>query len=151
MRPVILAAASLLILSCEEQELSSHQTDTVTPSSELSSKLARSDKVTFESWNGKLRGADSDSLLHFRADSRVVLEERSIGVRTFEGTFEVEPTGRVSIELPEFDGPWPVMALRRDGDDLVLHREDGHTSWLPPDYPDPPASVDGFWPFREAK
>ncbi len=121
------------------------------PVREFAATLARSGEVVFESWNGELRGTDSDALLYFRRDSDVILEERGVGIRTFEGSFRVDDAGLVVLDLPGFEGSWPTMRLGRDGQELVLHREDGHTSWLPPDFPDHPASVDGFWPFRESK
>lgn len=31
--------------------------------------------LAFESWNGKLKGVDSDSILHFRKDSKLELED----------------------------------------------------------------------------
>lgn len=151
MRAIVILVASLALLSCSDQGSEVAKVAEVSPSRELAERLAQADTVVFESWNGKLKGADSDSLLHFHRDSAVVLEERSIGIRSFEGTYEVDSDGTIKVDIPGYNGSWPTMKLDLDGGDLVLHRQDGHTSWLPPDYPDPPSSVDAFWPFRESK
>jgi hypothetical protein len=111
--------------------------------------IKENDHVDFESWNGKPRGVDSDSVLHFYKDTRVVLEDRSIGVTHYEGSYDLRPEGRVVVTLKGYRKDWPTMILRRNGTDWLLHREDGHTSWLPKGHPsmsDP--RVDGFWPFR---
>lgn len=118
------------------------------PTESLVARIGETGHVVFESWDGKPRGMDSDSALHFYKDSRVVLEDRGIGITYHQGSYDLKPEGRVVVTLKDYREAWPLMILRREGADLLLHHEDSHTSWLPKDHPNPDASVDGFWPFR---
>jgi hypothetical protein len=72
----------------------------------------------------------------------------SIGVDQFKGTSYITPNGRVEVSILDYHEPWPPMILRVDGDDLLLYREDGHTSSLPKNYPYPNEQSDALWPFR---
>lgn len=122
---------------------------TTTPDDILVKRIGQTGEVSFKSWNGNLRGLDNDDVLHFRKESKVVLESMSVGVNYFKGTYALTPDGRVSVDIKGIHEPWPPMILRTDGTDLLLYREDGHTSWLPPGDPNlPMPDVDGFWPFR---
>jgi hypothetical protein len=142
----LLLIACFVLSACGKPEVPATETDLRESFVKSISEIGR---IDFESWNGKPRGVDSDSALHFYKDSRVVLEDRGIGITHYEGSYEVRPEGRVVVTLKTYHKDWPLMILRRDGADWLLYREDGHTSWLPkgdPNLPDP--RVDGFWPFR---
>lgn len=149
----LLITMSLCIGGCDRRETPVIAADTkntsVTPPDILIKRIGQTGKVSFKSWNGNLRGVDSDDVLHFYAGSNVMLEHRSIGVDHFRGTYDMTPDGRVVVAIKDFHESWPPMILRVDGADLLLYREDGHTSWLPKGDPNlPKPSVDGFWPFR---
>ena len=111
MKAIVILVASLALLSCSDQGSEVAKVAKVSPSRELAERLTQADTVVFESWDGKLKGADSDSLLHFHRDSAVVLEERSIGIRSFDGTYEVDSDGTVRVDIPGYDGSWPTMKL----------------------------------------
>ena len=103
--------------------------------------------MSFKSWNGNLKGLDSDAVLRFYTDSRVVLEDMGISVLRYEGSYALKSGGAITIRLEGYRWNWPDMILRRDGGDLILNRVDGVTSWpieaVPSD-----AGIEGFWPFR---
>jgi hypothetical protein len=141
----LLVTALLPVCGCGKQDFT---TSEESAKDLLLRRATKTSDVTFESWNGKLRGVDNDAILHFYAPPRVVLEERGYSVEHYEGSYELTSEGRVIVSLKRYRENWPVMVLRRDGSNLLLDREDGHTSWLPKDYPDPDPQVDGFWPFR---
>jgi len=115
----------------------------------LQSSLAKHDRVSFKSWDGKLKGGDCDMILHFEKDSKVVLEYRSVGIMRYKGTYQLDADGKIWARFPKLNQPWPIMELETDEQDLLLHRIDGYTSWLPRHHPgskDPDTL--GFWPFR---
>jgi hypothetical protein len=143
---VSLLTTCLCFVACGKREALVVEPD---PHEALVKCISENGHVDFESWNGKPRGVDSDSALHFYKDSRVVLEDRGLSVSHYEGSYDFGADGRVEVTLKNYREDWPHMILRRDGTDLLLYREDGHTSWLPigdPNLPEP--QVDGFWPFR---
>lgn len=43
------------------------------------------------------------------------------------------------------------MLLRHEGEDLVLYREDGVTTWPIEASNNPDVLIEGFWPFRESE
>ncbi len=76
---VLVLAASLGLLGCGERESADTDTDTDTDTDvakSLMKRIEEADFAAFESWNGILRGIDSDSILRFYRDERVVLEDR---------------------------------------------------------------------------
>ena len=140
-----LLAICIFLGGCGEHEVAIPKMD---PAASLERRIGETGHVSFESWNGKLRGVDSDSILHFYKDSKVVLEDRGISVAHYEGSYDLRPDGRVAVMLKRYREDWPLMILRLEGTNLLLYREDGHTSWLPKDFPDPDPQADGYWPFR---
>lgn len=149
----LLMIIPLCLSFCEKREtpVTAADSKNVTTASAdiLVKRIGQTGKVSFNSWNGNLRGLDNDDVLHFYNDSKVVLERMSVAVNHFKGTYALTPDGRVVVDIKGIDEPWPPMILRADETDLMLYREDGHTSWLPPGDPNlPEPRVDGFWPFR---
>jgi hypothetical protein len=149
----LLMTMSFCLGCCDKREAPVTAADSkivsAAPADILVKRIGQTGEVSFKSWNGNLRGLDNDDVLHFYADSKIVLEHRSIGVDHFRGTYDMTPDGRVAVAIKGFHESWPPMVLGVDGTDLLLYREDGHASWLPkgdPNLPEP--SVDGFWPFR---
>ena len=139
--------------SCEMREVpvtaTSPKIVTAAPAEILVKRIAQTGEVSFKSWNGNLRGLDHDDVLHFYRESKVVLERMSVDVNNFKGTYALTPDSRVVVDIKGIHEPWPPMILRTDGTDLLLYRQDGHTSWLPPGDPNlPEPRADGFWPFR---
>lgn len=112
-------------------------------------KVSSDGQVVFKSWNGELKGVDSDAILHFGKDSKVELEDRGFSVERYEGFYRFGPGEKVEISLVGYQKAWPAMVLRQEGDTFLLFREDGETSWAA-GHPDPEAvaSMNGFWPFR---
>ncbi|MCW1921035.1 hypothetical protein OKA05_00620 [Luteolibacter arcticus] len=142
----LLLAACLGTLCCSER---APITAGDAPAQALARRIGEKEVVAFQSWNGKRQGGDSDSILHFRKDSKVELEDQGFDLQTFEGTYAVGPGGKVTLQLKGYHSSWPPMLLRGDGGDLLLYREDGMTTWpIETSNPHPEASVDGFWPFR---
>ena len=114
-------------------------------------RLDQEDHVTFESWNGNLKHVDSDQVLHFKKNSKVIMVDMGLGVTQYKGTYEIWPNDRIMVFLDKYPKEWPPMVLSADGEDLLVHRVDGHTSWLPKDHPDvddPDGHTSGYWPFR---
>jgi hypothetical protein len=121
----------------------------ISPAAILLKRIGTTGQVSFKSRNGNLLGLDNDFILHFYANSKVEFQRMSIGVDHFKGTSYITPNGRVEVSIIGLYEPWPPMILRLDGADLLLYREDGHTSSLPKDYPYPVVGQpDALWPFR---
>lgn len=113
----------------------------------LSKRIGETGHVEFKSWDGRLKGIDSDHVLHFYKGSRIVLESMGYAIAYYEGKYEVRPNGRITVTLVGYHGDWPAMILRCGSDDLLLYREDGETSRFPGD---PYPKIQGFWPFSSS-
>jgi hypothetical protein len=75
--------------------------------------------------NSLCYSGDSDSHLNFYPPNRVCLTEAGYGIQRFEGVYQTSETGVISCEFARYNSTWPRMILRRVGNELFLHREDG--------------------------
>ena len=108
-------------------------------------------RVACESLSAQLAGANSHA-------TRYWFDRDGLG---FLG-FKVQGKGILSPMVPQQTAAAPIMVLRRDGEDLLLYREDGKTWWhdlYPPagklserdTWPFRPEYIDKFGPLRAAK
>ena len=149
--------ACLVFCGCGKEQINSEpKPKEITAVDVFNQRIEENGHLSFESWNGKLRRRDSDIILHFLDHASAVLVDYGIGVSTYEGSYVIHPTGKITVGFVNDEpyGPFREqgtrkMILSKDGEDLLLHREDGHTSWLPKgDSASTHPSIDGFWPLR---
>lgn len=133
----------------------------------LESRIKEEGEVVFIPWNGKLPEDGSNCYVRFKQDSKAGLEFMGYGADLIAGRFSFITAGLSETKLKaDFRGHrftyWPLMVLRRDGEDLLLYREDGKTWWhdlYPPagklserdTWPFQPEYIDNFWPLRATK
>ena len=133
----------------------------------LESRIKKEGEVVFIPWNGKLPKDGSNCYLRFKQKSEVGLAFMGYGGDLLAGSFSfitdvlIEPKLRADFRGSRFIY-WPIMVLRRDGEDLLLYRDDGKKWWhdlYPPagklserdTWPFQPEYIDNFWPLRAAK
>ena len=126
----------------------------------LESRIKEEGEVVFIPWNGKLPKDGSNCYFRLKQESQVHLAYMGYGGDLCSGHFSFTPAGSIEAKLSFIY--WPIMVLRRDGEDLLLYREDGKTWWhdlYPPagkpserdTWPFRPKYIDNFWPLRAAK
>ncbi len=122
------------------------------PVETLASLIDEKNKVVFSAWNGDEPPSGQRCELHLQADSKIYLYTLGYGINFIHGTFSILNGSLIEIKMDVSDPftDWPIMLLERDGEDLLLYRSDGKTSWHD-DYPFYPESIDGFWPLRASK
>jgi hypothetical protein len=118
--------------------------------SELNNLIAEHGSVTFRSFNGKWIGMDGDTDVTFLPKGAVHMVEYGAGVGYYDGTYAIDSSGQVTLELPTFGSVWPPMILRKDEASLFLLPIDdpdgfvmgnrGGATFAPEDGP--------YWPFR---
>ncbi|MDZ4404592.1 hypothetical protein [Prosthecobacter sp.] len=105
--------------------------------------------VVFVSRDGKMYGMDSDSVISFEPDGKVVLGEYGVGIAGYRGTYQVAKDGSVSIALKGYVAKWPDMRFsnelgkmrlyaHKDGDGFVMGDRGGAFE---------SGSMKRFWPF----
>ncbi len=67
---------------------------------------------------------DSDTELVFFQDGSTGMLEYGFALALYRGTFEVDPSGRVSVEFRDLPAAWPDMMLERDDQSLLLRPPD---------------------------
>jgi hypothetical protein len=132
----------------------------------LESRIKAEKEVVFIPWNGQLPEDGSRCTLRFQQGSQIRLDFVGYGIDFFFGSFSFINGSLIEAKIK--DGAhrpyiyWPRMVLRRDGEDLLLYREDGKTWWhdIYPEagkpsqrdtWPFYPKSIDGFWPLRATR
>lgn len=115
----------------------------------IAQRHAAGKTVVFVSRDGKMYGMDSDSVISFEADGKVVLGEFGAGIAGYRGTYEVAKDGSVSIVLKGYEAKWPVMKFssevgkmrlyaHKDGDGFVMGGRGGAVET---------GGMKRFWPF----
>jgi hypothetical protein len=70
--------------------------------------------AAFGSRNGHYYGMDSDATIVLMKDKQVVVEEDGVAVQTYKGTFTVDDSGAIHVELKDYRAKWPDMYLYQD-------------------------------------
>ena len=133
----------------------------------LESRIRQEKEVVFIPWDGKLPEDGSRCTVRFQQGSRIRLYLFGSDIRDYVGSFNFLNDRLIEAKIKSDVWPhpymfWPRMLLRREGEDLLLYREDGTTWWhdlYPKDgstsrrdtWPFYPESIDGFWPLRASK
>jgi hypothetical protein len=86
--------------------------------------LTKQGGVAFLSWNGKLIGMDGDTNVTFLPRGAIQMTEYGYTVKSYEGTYQLDADGVMSLQLKGFKGGWPVMVLERDEKSLILRPKD---------------------------
>lgn len=115
----------------------------------ISQRHASGKTVVFVSRDGKMYGMDSDAVISFELDGKVVLGEFGAGIAGYRGTYEVAKDGSVSIALKGYRSKWPKMKFssevgkmrlyaHKDGDGFVMGDRGGAVET---------GGMKRFWPF----
>ncbi len=111
---------------------------------------AKSGFAQFVSRDGRLYNKDSDAALHFKADQRVEMEEFGYAPRLYPGTYTLDPSGIISLNLKGFPTTWPDMLVYKDGADIRLYPVDPKMAFVMggPRGANHSRKMHPFWPFR---
>lgn len=125
----LLSCCILLLAGCREQQ--KQQVADESAASVLESRIKEEKEVVFIPWNGKLPEDGSNCYLRFKQESEVRLDFMGYGGDIHAGHFSFITDASIEAILKSGNSyiNWPRMVLRRDGDDLLLYREDGKTWW----------------------
>jgi hypothetical protein len=84
---------------------------------------------------------DGDADVTFLPGGAVEMTRYSVGVQRFQGTYQLEPAGVVTVQLHAYNGVWPSMVLEKDKTSLILRPKDSKRQ-----------GEDGaYWPFRQVE
>jgi len=116
----------------------------------IAGRLAQKGNAVFSSRDGHSYGMDSDSIISFEAKGSVVLGEYGYAYQGYRGTYTVDNSGAISVELKGYHAKWPRMKMIQQGNTVRLYAEDGKTGFV---FGDRGGSVESskmksFWPFR---
>jgi hypothetical protein len=116
----------------------------------LAAHLKKSDTVVFISHNGVAYGADADAKIAFKRNRAVEVTVLGYVQATYTGTWSVDGTGLIGLDLRDYPGPWPGMRLYPDGNDALLYSMAGGANLGAGSGPAPGglAGMNPFWPFR---
>lgn len=86
----------------------------------LTQALQTNHPVTFVSRSGITYGMDSDTVLLFSTNNVVQLIEYGYAIEVYQGQYQADTNGILTLSLPEYDGEWPEMVLVQQGDETFL-------------------------------
>jgi len=106
-------------------------------------QLAKEGRIEFRSWNGKWIGTDCDTDIVLRSGGIVEVVEYADAIARYEGKFQLDNDGVVSLHFEGIQTRWPVLMLEKDAKSLILRPKDrkveseasGRRGY-------------GYWPFR---
>lgn len=87
---------------------------------DLDQLISSQGSVTFRSFNGKWIGMDCDTDLTFLPNGSIHMFEYGFAVSGYRGTYTMNSVGQVTVQLPTFRGPWPLMLMQKDSTSLLL-------------------------------
>lgn len=90
------------------------------PVSQFQGHIQRNGSITFRSWNGEVLRMDSDTEMTFFPKNRVHMFEWGYTLASYSGRYEIQPDGRITVQLAGFNERWPEMLLDRDATSLLL-------------------------------
>jgi hypothetical protein len=110
---------------------------------QMNDLLAKRGKVEFRSWNGKWIGTDCDTDIVLRSGGIVEVVEYADAIARYDGKFQLDNDGVVSLHFEGIQTHWPVLMLEKDAKSLILRPKDrkveseasGRRGY-------------GYWPFR---
>jgi hypothetical protein len=138
----LLGPVSLLMLlaGCQTviTSVASKRAENPAAVTEFESRIAKSGSVTFRSWSGRALRSDNDTELTFLLNNAVHMFQWGLALRSFTGTYALEPGGRVTLEFKGYEKKWPHMVLDQALGSLELEPEEPQKNdeWL------------GYWTFR---
>src|SRR6266436_2752992 len=117
---------------------------------EFRGRIQRYGSITFRSWNGKALRMDSDTELTFFPRNAVHMFEWGYTLTSYSGSNELEPGGRITVQLKGFRERWPEMLLDRDTNSLLLRPGDAAQGFVMGTRGGAyvPGDQDSYWPFR---
>jgi hypothetical protein len=121
---VVVALAISAVAGCESPSDVPMQNPPPSPVSEFQSHLQGNGSITFRSWNGKALRMDSDTEMTFFPKSVVHMFESGYTLASYSGRHEIQPDGRITVQLNGFNERWPEMLLDRDATSLLLRPAD---------------------------
>lgn len=116
----------------------------------LAAHLKKSDAVVFISRNGVAYGADSDAKIAFKRNRAAEVTVPGPAPVAYHGTWSVDGSGLIGLDLRDYPGKWPGMRLFPDGNDALLYSMEGGGTLDGGGGPVPTglAGMNPWWPFR---
>jgi len=147
---VAFALATFALASCGSPSDIPTQESVSGPVAEFRGHIQRSGSVTFRSWNGKALRMDSDTELTFFSGNAVHMFEWGYTLTSYSGRYELEPDGRITVQLKGFRERWPEMLLDRDTNSLLLRPADAAQGFVMGTRGGAyvPGDKGSYWPFR---
>jgi hypothetical protein len=133
----------------------------------LESRIKEENEVVFVPWNGREAYLGATATFRFRQGSQIRVHFFGMDIRDYVGSYSFLNDTLIEAKIKSDMYPypymvWPRMVLRRDGEDLLLYREDGITwwhnlypkggkTWQRDNWPVYNENMEGFWPLRASK
>ncbi len=132
-----------VVLGCQYQPMSTQTRTKAELVMEFNDLLAKEGRIEFRSWNGKWIGTDCDTDIVLRSGGIVEVVEYADAIARYEGKFQLDNDGVVSLHFEGIQTHWPVLMLEKDAKSLILRPKDrkveseasGRRGY-------------GYWPFR---
>jgi hypothetical protein len=120
------------------------------PVPEFQGHIQRNGSITFRSWNGKALHMDSDTEMTFFPNNAVHMFEWGFTLASYSGRYEIQPSGRITMQLKGFNERWPEMLLDRDATSLLLRPADAGQGFVMGTRGGAyvPGEKGSYWPFR---
>ena len=124
-RYVALILAFLLPLGCYAQSSGFNPSDPHLNKNQTSKWLSsQHDGAVFVSRGGKMYGMDSDAKVILRSKGQAEVLEYGFVGRKYSGTYRVEDSGAIHLELKKYRGEWPDMYLYKVSSGIYLFPTD---------------------------
>src|SRR5437667_1903433 len=146
----VVALAIYAVASCGSPNHASMQSPPSGPVAEFQGHIQRNGAITFRSWSGKALRMDSDTEMTFFPKNVVHMFEWGFTLASYSGGYEVQPDGRIAVQLRDFRQQWPEMLLDRDVTSLLLRPADAAQGFVMGTRSGAYVSGDrgSYWPFR---
>jgi hypothetical protein len=147
---VVFALAISAVAGCGSPSDVATQNPASDPVSEFQGHIQRNGSITFRSWNGKALRMDSDTEMTFFPKNVVHMFEWGFTLASYSGRYEIQPAGRITVQLKGFNERWPDMRLDRDATSLLLRPADAAQGFVMGTRGGAyvPGDKGSYWPFR---
>lgn len=86
----------------------------------IAKRIESHGRAVFVSRSGEMMGMDSDSIISFEADGKLVLEEFGFVHKGYGGKYNVSKHGTLIPDLDNYGHDWPFMRLYKQNTDYFL-------------------------------
>ena len=114
---------------------------------------AQSTGATFVSRNGRMYGMDSDAKITLNSNKQVEVTEYGYAPQTYKGTYSVDDTGAIHVELRDYRAKWPTMYLYNSPKGTLLFPTDKDPAFRVGARAGAveTGGMASYWPFRKTK